>query len=72
MPTLTLTVSQDWVDRADAWLRFGDQPWEGEDADTRGTAEMFKRFIGSLVATRIDIYEGNLQAEQRVQVDQPT
>lgn len=68
MLNLTLTVSQDWIDRFDAYIRDA-EPWEGRGPDRRTTEELFRKWVGRYSRRDIRTYEGNKAAEAVVPVD---
>ena len=66
---ISITYQGEELNRIDDMLRFGDQPWGEQDGQTgpdpRDTDDLFRVFIGTLLTSRTDIYEGNVQAEAR-------
>lgn len=61
MPTLTLTLSQDWIARFDAYAR-DRYPWEGPGPDTRTTKDLYKEEI-RVTKREILNFERNTRAE---------
>lgn len=62
MPSITLTVTQDWSDRFGDYARDAD-PWEGAGADPRNPAQLFREWVTRNAKYNILNYERNLRAE---------
>ncbi len=70
MPSLTITVSQDWVARFDAMIR-SDRPWEDGGTDPRKTSELFLDWVRDYARRDIRRHEGNVAAEAVTNVSDP-